>query len=84
MLPQILKLEDTVREYERIGGTIPAEMRFAILMKCLPGQLKTYLQITLQDSTSKEQDDTSGPMDVDRISKGKQKGKNKANWKADF
>ena len=52
MLPQILKLEDTFREYERIGGTIPTEMRFAILMKSLSGQLKTYLQITLQDSTS--------------------------------
>ena len=49
MLPQILKLEDSFREYERIGGVLSGE-----LMKSIGGQLKTYLNMTIQDSTTYE------------------------------
>lgn len=110
MLPQILKLEDSFREYERISGTVPSELKFAVLMKCITGNLKTFLQVTLSDSTTYEQlreeilrydaatirwnsnmalgtmlpghEDTGGPMDVDRISKGKsgEKGKSKGKY----
>ena len=101
LLPQILKLEDSFREYEKIASPLADELRFAVLMKCLSGQLKTYLQVTLKDSTTYEEpresalrfdtstirwtqsmslgapvsaaQDTSGPMDVDRIEKGKGK-----------
>ena len=52
ILPQILKLEDSFREYEKIASTLAEEIRFAVLMKCLGGQLKTYLQVSLQDSTT--------------------------------
>ena len=52
MLPQILKLEDSFREYERIGGVLSGELKFAILMKSIGGQLKTYLNMTIQDSTT--------------------------------
>ena len=48
MLPQILKLEDSFREYERIGGVLSGELKFAILMKSIGGQLKTYLNMTIQ------------------------------------
>ncbi len=41
MLPQILKLEDSFREYERIGGLLSGELKFAVLMKSIGGQLKT-------------------------------------------
>ena len=54
MLPQILKLEDSFREYERIGGALSGELKFAILMKCIGGQLKTYLNMTVQDTTTYE------------------------------
>ena len=101
LLPQILKLEDSFREYEKIASPLADELRFAVLMKCLSGQLKTYLQVTLKDSTTYEElresalrfdtstirwtqsmslgapvsaaQDTSGPMDVDRVEKGKGK-----------
>ena len=45
MLPQILKLEDSFREYERIGKALSGELKFAVLMKSLGGQLKTYLNM---------------------------------------
>ena len=54
MLPQILKLEDSFREFERIGGVLSGELKFAILMKSIGGQLKTYLNMTIQDSTTYE------------------------------
>ena len=52
MLPQILKLEDSFREYERIGGALSGELKFAVLMKSIGGQLKTYLNMTIQDTTT--------------------------------
>ena len=55
LLPQILKLEDSFREYEKIASPLADELRFAVLMKCLSGQLKTYLQVTLKDSTTYEE-----------------------------
>ena len=51
MVSQILRLEDSFREYERIGGNLSEELKFAILMKCTTGQLKTYLNVTLQEDT---------------------------------
>ena len=54
MLPQILKLEDSFREYERIAGALSGELKFAVLMKCIGGQLKTYLNMTIQDTTTYE------------------------------
>ena len=110
LLPQILKLEDSFREYEKIASSLAEEIRFAVLMKCLGGQLKTYLQVTLKDSTTYDElreaalrydqstitwtqsmslgasvspvQDTSCPMDVDRVEKGKgKKGKGKPNNK---
>ena len=52
MLPQILKLEDSFREYERIGGALSGELKSAVLMKSIGGQLKTYLNMTIQDTTT--------------------------------
>ena len=54
LLPQVLKLEDSFREYEKMASPLPEEIRFAVLMKVLGGQLKTYLQVTLKDGTSYE------------------------------
>ena len=110
ILPQILKLEDSFREYEKIASTLSEELKFAVLLKCLSGQLKTYLQVSMRENMTYEElreatlrydqctikwsqsmalgssvsasNDTSGPMDVDRIEKGKgKKGKSKSNGK---
>ena len=56
MLPQILKLEDSIREYERIsGGELQKELKFSILMKVVTGHLKTHLQVSLREDTTYEQ-----------------------------
>ena len=54
MLPEILKLEDSFGEYERIGGALSGELKFAALMKSIGGQLKMYLNMTIQDTTTYE------------------------------
>ena len=107
ILPQILKLEDSFKEYEKIASALSEELKFAVLLKCLSGQLKTYLQVSMKENMSYEElreatlrydqctikwsqsmalgssvsaaNDTSGPMDVDRVEKGgKGKGKHKS------
>ena len=56
MLPQILKLEDSIKEYERITGSeLQKELKFSILMKVIGGHLKTHLQLTLREDTTYEQ-----------------------------
>ena len=101
ILPQILKLEDSFKEYEKIATALSEELKFAVLLKCLSGQLKTYLQVSMRENMTYEElreatlrydqctikwsqsmalgssvsasNDTSGPMDVDRVEKGKGK-----------
>ena len=108
ILPQILKLEDSFKEYEKIATALTDELKFAVLLRCLSGQLKTYLQVSMRDNMSYEDlreaalrydqstikwsqsmalgsavsNDTSAPMEVDRIEKGKgKKGKSKSSGK---
>ena len=105
--PQILKLEEVFEDSRRAGTDIQDAVKAAILMRCVSGQLKTYLNLGAQDSMAynslREQcmkwdraqqrwstlvttDDTSAPMEVDRIEgKGwhasggkKRKGKGKS------
>ena len=110
ILPQILKLEDSFKEYEKIATALSEELKFAVLLKRLSGQLKTYLQVSMRENMTYEElreatlrydqctikwsqsmalgssvsasNDTSGPMDVDRVEKGKgKKGKSKSSGK---
>ena len=41
LLPQVLNLEDSFREYEKFSSPLNEELKCAVLMKCLGGQLKT-------------------------------------------
>ena len=55
LLPQVLKMEDSFREYEKIASPLNEELKCAVLMKCLGGQLKTFLQVTMKETTSYEE-----------------------------
>ena len=55
ILPQILKLEDSFREYEKIASTLSEELKFAVLLKCLSGHLKTYLQVSMRENMTYEE-----------------------------
>jgi hypothetical protein len=49
---QPLKLEDALEEARRAGTTIPDQLQQAILLKCVSGQLRTYLNLAIQDATT--------------------------------
>ena len=48
--PQLLKLEEVFVETVKAGTTIQEELKSAILLKCVGGQLKSYLNLTLGDN----------------------------------
>ena len=100
LLSQVMKLENAYAEYERLGTALAEEIRTAVLMRCITGQLKVWLQLQITETTSYNQlrelvvsyerstarwtesmvlgaevPDSSAPMEVDRIQKGKGAGK---------
>ena len=52
LLAQILKLEEHFNHYERLGGKIGEDMKAAVLLRSISGQLKTHLNMTLNESSS--------------------------------
>ena len=100
-LSQILRLENAFYEYDKLGSKLAEELRTAVLLRSVTGQLKVWLDsfgydkvreliLSYERSTAKwtEQmvlgtsmaSDTSAPMEVDRIQKGKGSGKEKENF----
>ena len=51
-LSQLLRLEEAFREYEKTGATLNDEIKFSVLMRCITGQLKTWLQLQVAESGS--------------------------------
>ena len=45
--PQLLKLEDALEEARRAGTTIPDQLKQAILLKCVSGQLRAHLNLVV-------------------------------------
>ena len=111
---QVLKLEELCRKYEQSAGkAVDSELKAAILLRSLPGPLRTHVSVNCKEDASYEDlrevilryeratqkwttqlvvgtssrsdpNDTSGPMDVDRVwekGKGKEKGKYKGKGK---
>ena len=52
LLSQIMKLENAYAEYERLGTALAEEIRSAVLMRCLTGQLKIWLQPQISEATA--------------------------------
>ncbi len=52
LLSQIMKLENAYAEYERLGTALTEEIRSAVLMRCLTGQLKVWLQLQINEGTT--------------------------------
>ena len=47
--PQLLKLEDAFEEARRASVTIQDEMKIAVLLRCLSGQLRTHVSLQLSE-----------------------------------
>ena len=50
ILGQLLRLEEAFVEYEKTGSKLEDNIRFAVLMKCISGQLKMWLQLNVAES----------------------------------
>jgi hypothetical protein len=53
LLAQIVKLEEAFREYDKISPQpLAVEMKFAILLRCITGQLRMHINVTLKEDAS--------------------------------
>lgn len=53
LLPQILKLGEHFLQYERLSGSkLPADMKSAVLLRAVGGQMKFHLNLTLNEGSS--------------------------------
>ena len=50
--PQVLRLEDALEEARKAGATIPDQLKQAILLKSVSGQLRTHLNLSIQETTT--------------------------------
>ena len=50
--PQLLRLEEALEEAKRAGSTIPDQLQQAILLKCVSGQLRTHLNLAIEEKTT--------------------------------
>ena len=53
LLPQILKLEEHFLQYDRLGGSkLSSDMKSAVLLRAVTGQMKVHLNLTLNEGSS--------------------------------
>ena len=52
LMQQVLKLENAYAEYEKLGSRLNDDLKTAILMRSVTGQLKTWLQLQVSESTT--------------------------------
>ena len=50
-----MKLENAYAEYERLGTALTEEIISAVLMRCITGQLKVWLQLQITEATTYNQ-----------------------------
>eukprot|EP00913_Durusdinium_trenchii_P010720 g10058.t1 len=55
ILGQVLRLEEAFVEYEKTGSKLEDNIRFAVLMRCIGGQLKTWLQLNVADRVGEQE-----------------------------
>ena len=52
LMQQVLKLEHAYSEYEKLGSKLGDDIKTAVLMRSVTGQLKTWLQLQVTESTA--------------------------------
>ena len=52
LMQQLLRLEHAFAEYEKLGTRLNEDLKTAILMRSLTGQLKVWLQLQVNESTT--------------------------------
>eukprot|EP00435_Cladocopium_sp_Y103_P075477 s444_g58.t1 len=55
LVGQIVKLEEAFREYDKISPhSLTAEMKFAILLRCITGQLRMHINVSMKEDSTYE------------------------------
>ena len=49
---KFLELEHAFSEYEKMGTKVNYDLKTAVLMRCVHGKLKTWLQLQVTESTT--------------------------------
>ena len=52
LMQQVLRLEHAYADYEKLGSKLNDDLRTAILMRSIQGQLKTWLQLQVNEGTT--------------------------------
>lgn len=52
LLQQMLKLGNAYSEYEKLGNRLSDDLKTAVLMRSVTGNLKTWLQLQVTKSTT--------------------------------
>ena len=52
LMQQVLKLEHAYSEYEKLGSKLSDDLKTAVLMRSVTGQLKTWLQLQVNEGTT--------------------------------
>ena len=50
-MQNVLRLEHAYAEYEKLGSKLSEDLRTAVLIRSVQGQLKTWLQLQVSEST---------------------------------
>ena len=52
IMAQVVRLEESFQQFEKMGGKMTEEMKSAVLLKCISGPLKVHLNLALNESSS--------------------------------
>ena len=56
LLAQVVKLEEGFREYDKIAQQpLATELKFAVLLRCISGQLRTHINVSMKEDSSYEE-----------------------------
>lgn len=50
--PQLLRVQEVMEEARRAGSTVPDQLKQAVLMKALSGQLRTHINLSIDENTT--------------------------------
>eukprot|EP00435_Cladocopium_sp_Y103_P031972 s1934_g8.t1 len=52
IIAQVVRLEESFSQFEKLGGKLTDEMKAAVVLKCITGPLKVHLNLSLTESSS--------------------------------
>lgn len=54
-MSQVVRLEEHFVQFEKMGGKLTDEMKSAVVLKCVSGQLESHLNLSLNEPSTYSQ-----------------------------